>query len=169
MGGVLSALRGSKARRRRTLPQPAFVNCGYCRQVWGPWPGTSAIEACPMCRRPLVLARTLNPRRAESETWSVIDLIEAAGGMALIAVFPFILFGPIPPFAGGKILAIAVFVEGSVFLTDGVLGMSGGVSRVGKHLELGERARLIGFARALFGAIAYGISAFGVALFTRLI
>ena len=59
--------------------------------------------------------------------------------------------------------------EGSVFLTDGVLGMRAGISRVGKHLELGERARLIGFARALFGAIAYGISAFGVALFTRLI
>lgn len=122
-----------------------------------------------MCQRPLVLARMLNRRRAETEAWNVIDLIEATGGMALIAVFPFILFGPIPPFAGGKILAIAVFVAGSVFLTDGVLGMRSGVSRVGKHVELGERAKIIGFARAVFGLIAYGISAFGVALFTRLI
>lgn len=167
---ALSRWRGTAAARlQRTYPKPEHVTCSYCKQSWGPWPGTALVESCRICRRPLVLAQMVNKRKPPHEAWNVIDLIEAGGGMALILLLPFIIFGPIAPFTGGKIIAIAVFVAGSVFLADGVLAMRTGVIRFGKHVEFETQAQMLGFMRVLFGLIAYGISAFGVAMFTRLI
>lgn len=158
---ALRILSNRKSPDRQLLAQ---VCCAYCRQRWGPWRGLS-VEPCDVCARPLFRTRALNPLAPRNQVSSVLDTINAAQGVIVIAAIGALMLGWLTTRSLGQVIAMAMFIAASAHTADGVLGFKTGIIRTFGQIVIGAGSRPASVGKMIAGIIAFGISFLGIVTF----
>ena len=149
-------------------PSTAFPfrrpSCPYCGHTIDDWPRSSSLQACRMCRRPLVLLRSPRNWNGPKYLRGLLDIgviFYAWGSIVLMAAFA---LTHMPTRAFIHLFAILLFIIGSALGVDGWLGLRTGIDRTGRRTRVNGPARILALVKLGIGSIALGMVAFGLSL-----
>lgn len=137
-------------------------NCPYCRSDIASWRRGSWIETCKSCRRPMVLIRSPFDRNGPLRLRGLLDIASHIYGIATIIMVISFVFAGMSPLFFVKLLALLLYLIGSILLTDSVLGLLSRIDRTWGQVRYNGKAHLFSVGKLAAGLIAVMLTIIGL-------
>ena len=140
------------------------MHCPYCRTTLVEWPGARRLEPCPTCERPMVLLRSIRHWRGPLRLYGLFDLGWMAYMVAMVVLTAMALVGFVDLLSYLRLIAILLFVIGSILCADGILSIVTGLDKTGRHVRRDRLAKALGGGKIIIGLAALALTAIGIGL-----
>lgn len=140
------------------------MHCPYCRTTLVEWPGSRRLEPCPTCERPMVLLRSLRHWHGPMRLYGLFELGWLAYMVAMVVLTGMALVGFMDLLSYLRLIAILLFVIGSILCADGILGITTGLDKTGTRVRRDRIAKALGAAKIMVGLAALVLTAIGIGL-----
>lgn len=140
------------------------MHCPYCRTALVEWPGERRLEPCPTCERPMVLLRSIRNWHGPMRLYGLFELGWLAYMAAMIVLTGLAFVGFIDLLSYLRLIAILLFVIGSILCADGILGLATGLDKTASRVRRDRLAKALGAAKIMIGLAALFLTAIGIGL-----
>lgn len=140
------------------------MHCPYCRTALVEWPGARRLEPCPTCERPMVLLRSIRNWHGPLRLYGLFELGWLAYMAAMIVLTGLALVGFLDLLSYLRLIAILLFVIGSILCADGILGLTTGIDKTASRVRRDRWAKALGAAKIMIGLAALFLTAIGIGL-----
>ncbi len=140
------------------------MHCPYCRTALADWPGSRRLETCPTCERPMVLLRSIRHWQGPLRLYGLFEIGWLAYMAAMIGMTGMALASFIDLLSYLRLVAILLFVIGSILCADGILGITTGLDKTGSRMHRDRIAKAFGAAKIGTGLASLLLTAIGIGL-----
>lgn len=140
------------------------MHCPYCRTKMVEWPGPRRLEPCFICQRPMVLLRSVRHWHGPLRLYGLFELGWLAYMVAMVGLTGMALVGFVDLLSYLRLIAILLFVIGSILCADGILGITTGLDKTGARVRRDRLAKAFGTAKIMIGLAALVLTAIGIEL-----
>ncbi len=140
------------------------MHCPYCRTEMVKWPGTRRLEPCFICQRPMVLLRSIRHWHGPLRLYGLFELGWLAYLAAMIVLTGMALVGVVDLLTYLRLIAILLFVIGSILCADGILGITTGLDKTVARVRRDRIAKAFGTIKIVTGLAALVLTTIGIGL-----
>ncbi len=141
------------------LPQ-----CPYCKEPVRSWRRGSWIDPCTNCRRPIVLIRSPFDWNGPLRLRGLLDVAHTVYGIATVILVVSFALMQFSALHFVKMFTLLLFIQGSILITDGVLGALSRIDRTMGKLRSGRAAFTYAIGKIACGLCALALTAIGAVL-----
>ncbi len=142
---------------------PSLPACPYCGGALPYWPRSAPLYGCRFCLRPLVILPGTIRRPRYYRIHTLFDIAKYLTALAAIAIIALLAFGQASPPALVALTIIALFVHGSMDMSDGILGLQIGIDRTWNRRTPLATVKVWAALKLAFGLLLISGAALGLA------